>query len=140
MQMRTALELYSQDHNGNYPTNLDSSGTETTAYVGTSANCSGFTGSAVVANGLAPSYISKIPEDPKPSGANCYMYASDGVDYKFLIFETVEFNTQTPRQHPYADPRLSSGCAATPSGTRIRTKSLSVYTTNVAASKVDTCW
>jgi prepilin-type N-terminal cleavage/methylation domain-containing protein len=122
VQMRTALELYAQDHGGQYPLNIDD-GAESTA-LGTSIGCSGYSTGDTVANGLVPTYISKIPEDPKPSGANCYVYMSSGVDYKFLILQTVESIGGTPPKtinHSLKDSKTTN---------TIRDKSLSVYTRN----------
>ncbi len=121
VQMRTALEIYAQDHGGQYPMSLDSTGAVSTAFIGTTATCSDFSNLAVPANGLVPTYISKIPSDPKPIGsANCYLYAGNGTDYKFMVFETVEAipnnTTVNTSSHPFHDRNVSG-----------RLKSLSVY-------------
>lgn len=40
---------------------------------------------------LAPTYISSLPLDPKPNGTSgCYLYYSNGTDYKILAHTTME--------------------------------------------------
>lgn len=87
VQMRTALELYANAHNGSYPAS-------------TSWDCQDCTGSYgdstfFINNFVTPGYISQWPNDPTPLGSRGstnygYLYYSDGVDYKLLIFSTVE--------------------------------------------------
>jgi general secretion pathway protein G len=140
LQVRTALELYAQDHGGLYPLNRNSSGIETGVSIGTTPGCSGYTGAAVPMAGLVPDYLPQLPQDPKPIGSsNCYVYMSSEVDYKFMVFQTMEFDTP-PSNLPLGDPHLTAGCATPPSGTKDRTSTISVYSTYDPESKVDTCW
>ena len=39
---------------------------------------------------LAPAYISSIPQEPQPTSQQCFLYRSDGTDYKFLTHQTME--------------------------------------------------
>lgn len=40
---------------------------------------------------LAPTYVPELPRDPAPRGEyGCYLYRSDGLDYKILIHRTIE--------------------------------------------------
>lgn len=117
--------MYAGDHGGMYPLNKNSSGSVTGAFIGTTPGCHGYTGLAESMSGLVPTYIKEIPKDPKPIGTTmCYMYGSSGINYKFMVLETAEFNTQSPKKHTLADPHLGT------SGTIDRFYSLSIYTTN----------
>jgi general secretion pathway protein G len=95
-QIRTALELYYNDNNGTYPTTGN-------AYWG---NCSGFFSKGVSGPGgyipnLAPTYIPVLPLDPNPISSNtCYVYNSDGANYNFLIYKTVEGTVPASLQRP----------------------------------------
>jgi type II secretion system protein G len=93
-QMETALNAYFLD-NGSYP---DSAGN----WRGTTPGCFGGNGATYLAPLVTGNYISRIPEDPNPnvSSGNCYVYRSNGSEYMFLAFRTVEsFNPNGPPQH-----------------------------------------
>ena len=60
--------------------------------------------------GLAPDFIEELPRDPRSSqsyhpcnngGATCYLYRSDGIDYKLLAHCSPE---SYPTDHPFYDP------------------------------------
>lgn len=89
MQVRTALELF-YDTNGRYPIQ--------STWRGTTPGCYG-TGSDpnTAIPGLVPTYIPVMPQDPKwiPS-SYCYLYMSDGTNYKFMVFGTVESGNLAP--------------------------------------------
>jgi len=110
-EVRKALELYYLDH-GAYPV--------VSGWKGTTEGC--YTGPADSNDaipGLAPEYIPTIPEDPKPAASNyCYLYTSNGTDYKFMSHATLETKTLAPGE-PGA--RFGSGCG-TPQ------KTFAVYT------------
>jgi len=98
-QIRTALAMYYNDYNGKYPTTGG-------AWYG---NCSFFGSYGVSGPGgyipnLAPTYISVLPLDPKPTADTCYLYRSNGVDYDFLIYGTVEGTVPTSLQRPGVPP------------------------------------
>ncbi|MEX0933789.1 MAG: hypothetical protein WD003_00820 [Candidatus Paceibacterota bacterium] len=67
---------------------------------------------------IAPRYLPELPIDPAPiKDYGCYLYRSDGVDYKLLVHHTIEsLNTcpqntpapAIPKDHPYYDPVRSS--------------------------------
>jgi general secretion pathway protein G len=91
--IQTALELY-YDTNGQYPTTSS----------GWWGNCSsygshGTTGSTGWVPNLAPTYMSILPLDPRSADGNvnsCYLYRSDGADYKLLAHLSVETGTCPP--------------------------------------------
>lgn len=80
--IRTALELYYDDHSG-YPN---------TGGVFKSECLFSDSFSADVIPNLAPTYIERIPSDPymkKDDNDNCYIYYSpDGIDYAFIDMGT----------------------------------------------------
>jgi type II secretion system protein G len=85
-EIRTALEVY-RNENGSYPSTSN-------AWRG---SCAGFgpypnTGAGAWIPGLAPKYMSVLPSDPRPTadGNGCYVYRSDGVNYKVMAQATVE--------------------------------------------------
>lgn len=89
-QIRNALELYRNDF-GTYP---NPGG-------GWRGVCSGFgsfgtTGSGGYIPNLAPTYIPELPVDPRPVGTTgCYLYLSNGTDFSFLVYLTVEASPST---------------------------------------------
>ena len=92
-QVRTALEMY-YSNNGAYPV--------AAAWYGGTGNCWGKVTDDWVP-GLSPTYISKLPLDPKPT--NCgsvYLYASDGTNYKVIAH--VPEDCQNPTYKNLKDP------------------------------------
>ena len=71
-------------------------------------NCSSFgsrplTGPTGYVPNLAPTYISVLPVDPSATGGSqCYLYRSNGTDFKILIHGTYE--TCTAGSCPLQDP------------------------------------
>ncbi len=99
-EVQKALELYYADH-GSYPTTGGAWwGTEPQGGVA----CYGNRGAGAIP-GLVPAYISSIPRDPNPSVGHCYLYRSDGKDYKFIAHQTME--ACTAGQCPLQDPKRS---------------------------------
>ena len=104
-QLQTALEFYYDDNNS-YPS---------TGGVW-HGNCSsygsyGTTGSSGWIPNLAPSYISVLPVDPRPVGTNgCYLYRSDGTNYKILAYLTTESVCPVPSTNSFYDPVRSTQC------------------------------
>jgi prepilin-type N-terminal cleavage/methylation domain-containing protein len=83
-QVQTALELYWGDHSG-YPS------TGGNWY----GNCSNFgsygtTGATGYIPNLAPQDIPVLPLDPQQTSNACYVYRSNGTDYMFMVYQTVE--------------------------------------------------
>ncbi len=85
-QVQNAIELYYSTY-GVYPT----------TGAGWRGNCLGYGGFGITgSNGwvpdVAPTYISVLPLDPKPANGvhGCYLYSSNGTDYKILAEQTVE--------------------------------------------------
>ncbi len=106
-QVQLALEMYF-DSNNNYPV--------THAWWG---NCSSFgshptSGSNGWVPNLAPTYIPVLPLDPRYNGSGgCYLYYSNGLDYKLLAHHTMEIVgcPPTPINDPMYDPlRSPSQC------------------------------
>lgn len=104
-QIRAALEMY-RSSNNTYPST-------SSAWWGA---CSGYgskpdTGATGYVPNLAPQYIPKLPHDPKEGisnggcggggGASCYLYKSDGTDFKLLAHCTVEVAASS--SDPYYD-------------------------------------
>lgn len=82
-QIRSALELFATANNTRYP---DTGGSWR-------SQCStwGSYASSQVAPGLVPTHMQNFPSDPQMNAsANtcCYLYRSDGTDYKLLIANT----------------------------------------------------
>lgn len=104
--MQKALELYYND-NGVYPiTDLPNPTWRGACAVYGSYPTSGPTG---YIPDLAPRYIGVLPLDPRPiTNPNlCYLYRSDGQQYKILAHGTTE--TQVPPSDPFYDiPRSGS--------------------------------
>jgi prepilin-type N-terminal cleavage/methylation domain-containing protein len=91
-QIERAIEMYYNDF-GNYPV--------VGGWQGTSSGCYGGAGIP----GIVPTYISSMPMDPLPSTASsgiCYLYYSNGVDYKILIHGALE--ACSPGSCPLQDP------------------------------------
>ena len=105
-QIQTALELYYND-NGSYP-NPSPSGnwrSECSAW-------GGYTSDQVI-TGLVPTYLQKFPSDPSMDKANstsCYLYATNGADYKLLDHNIVEYSSaEYLAQSGFVDPARDSG-------------------------------
>lgn len=114
-QMTKALMLYWED-NGVYPTTAG-------AWWGTcsSYGSHGTSGASGWIPNIAPAYVAVLPTDPNPIGASyCYLYRSDGTNYKILAYETVESTRPVPVSDAMRDP---AG----------RVNSFAVYTTGASA-------
>ncbi|GAC1413966.1 MAG: hypothetical protein NVSMB66_6800 [Candidatus Doudnabacteria bacterium] len=104
-QIQTALELYYND-NGGYPN----------AGWGWRSQCSGYGGytSANVIPGLVPQYMSNFPSDPTmniSTTTSCYLYLSNGLDYKLLDHNiTADFSPTDYFKYPqFVDPTRDGG-------------------------------
>lgn len=101
-QIALALELY-YDTNRAYPI---------TSPFGWRSECAAWGGYAAndVVPGLVPNYMPSFPSDPAMSASgnlNCYLYISDGTDYKLLDYNIGDAN---PGAHPtLADPMRNIG-------------------------------
>lgn len=101
-QLVTALALYYDANSGAYP----STGESGNWY----GNCATFgshgtTGATGWIPNLAPAYLLALPLDPKPIPPTwCYLYTSNGIDYKILAYETVESLSSVPATDAMSDP------------------------------------
>lgn len=109
-QVAKALEMYyDAQPTGGYPSTA----------AGWWGNCSGYGSHGVSgANGwvpnLAPTYISALPLDPKPIGSDyCYLYKSNGTDYKLLAHQTTESVCPVPASDPMYDAARAGQCTFT---------------------------
>jgi len=109
VQVRTALELYANDHNGLYPNSVGNTWQGVGVYNGC-PSCT-YTGSSGYIPNLAPTYISVFPQDPLASSP-FYIYNSNGVDYMFLSYVSVEncTNGVGTAGDPMTRPILSTEC------------------------------
>lgn len=110
-QVSTALEVY-YDTNNSYPS------TSSTWW----GNCPTYGSHGISgANGwvpnLAPAYIPALPLDPKYNGAGgCYLYRSDGINYKLLAYTTTESVCPVPVSDPMYDGRVCTFQISSPGG------------------------
>jgi prepilin-type N-terminal cleavage/methylation domain-containing protein len=90
-QVQTALELYATNNGGRYPSTGGAWRAGSSACNATYGSGDPGYGATGYISGLVPAYISELPEDPKGVSANrCYLYFSNGTDYQFLAWFTVE--------------------------------------------------
>ncbi|MEO8065695.1 MAG: type II secretion system protein [Candidatus Doudnabacteria bacterium] len=102
-QASSALAVY-YDANNAYPT---TSGSWWGNCIGYGAH--GTTGASGWIPNLAPTYIGQLPGDAiPPNTGKCYLYQSNGTDYKILAYLTVE-NCPVPTTDPLYDP-ARPGC------------------------------
>ncbi len=108
--MRAALNLYVTT-NGSFPSTGG-------GWWGTCPSYGGHdrSGSNGYIPNLAPTYMTQLPNDPKfgdtggdvGEGYRCYLYNSDGVNYKLLAHFTVESQSPPiPSTDPFYDPSRS---------------------------------
>ncbi len=115
-QIRSALEMYRAD-NGVYPT----TGGSWWGDCGDLGGSHGVTGPTAYVPNLAPTYIEKLPKDPR-SGQNyynggsyyncgswraCYLYSSNGADYKLLA----HCSPEAPGAYSTTDPFYDNRCS-----------------------------
>lgn len=101
-QIRLGLEVYKQVY-GEYPVQND--------WRGTTPGCSG-TGDdpSTSIPGLTPNIMTSLPRDPRPiDDDGCYIYRSDGTDYKVVANGTVEGDPLEPGDE---NARYPVGCGA----------------------------
>lgn len=81
-QVQIGLQLYYVTNNGTYPSTGG-------AWLGGSPGC--YTGVLAWIPGLVPTHMPVLPLDPKPiSNYGCYLYNSNGVDFKLIAHHTME--------------------------------------------------
>lgn len=101
MTLRTALELYASNNNG-YPNPGWAWRSQCVAW-------GGYAGSNVIP-GLVPTYISSMPVDPSmvaSANTNCFLYLSNGTDYKLLDYNIIAANPASNKS--FVDPSRNVG-------------------------------
>ena len=127
--IQTALELYNSA-NKNYPTTSAAWRSECTLW--------GSYAAIDVIPGLVPTYMPSFPADPSMDKANstsCYIYASDGVDYKLVDRSISEF-TQADylSQRNLIDPNRDGG----PDPCKVDVTTITAW--SVWSSATSACW
>jgi type II secretion system protein G len=126
-QIRKALELYYNNNNA-YPNSYTGNPS------GWRSQCPGWGTYAQdqVIPGLVPTIISRLPADPAMgvgnANYNCYLYKSDGTDYKFMIFNLEDMTTAEINATQFSEPWYHSQNLP-PCSANNTTKSMSIYTT-----------
>ena len=115
-QISKALEFYFNDKNA-YPLTCPSGAATCAASVlEWWGNCSsygshGTSGSNGWVPNLAPQYIPVLPLDPRANGTfGCYLYKSNGTDYKILAYKTTESVCPVPGSDSLYDPQRGGQC------------------------------
>jgi prepilin-type N-terminal cleavage/methylation domain-containing protein len=110
--LQNAIELY-KNRNGVYPPQCTASGGGGwSGQMGTNFECTDGNGGQYIV-GLAPEYISVLPTDPRPDGANSgYVYRTNGTSYKLMAMNTVEAETVTWR-HEFSSCDIDPNNTAT---------------------------
>ncbi|MFA6408315.1 MAG: type II secretion system protein [Candidatus Paceibacterota bacterium] len=101
--IQMALEMYRTSNTG-YPVTT-----------GWSSRCAAWPdkGAGNVIPGLVPGYLPKMPDDPQMDSSGnlcCYLYYSDGIDYKLLDYNCPTLNYNSVRS--LIDPTRDSGTDA----------------------------
>ncbi len=129
-QVQKALELY-YDANNAYP--LSNPGDNPSG--NWRSQCNAWFNTTNVIPGVTPTYMSKVPADPSmvvASSQNCYMYLSDGVNYKFMAYSLTDMTAAEVLATSYADPNRNgvngAGCT-----TNYGSVSLAIWSTPYAA-------
>ena len=124
--IQTALEIY-HTTNGSYPAPGWGWRSECNAWGGYANNN--------VIPGLTPNYIASFPTDPemnKTGNTCCYLYLSNGVDYKLLDHNCPSLNYNSIKS--FIDPTRDGGSnACTVDGTNI-------WSWAISSSNVSACW
>ena len=103
-QLQTALELYYNDNNA-YPSSIGGSG----SWDGLYSNWGDDTANWIA--GLAPTYIAALPRSPNnsTSGADNYIYNSNGQNYKLLWHSPEDCDGIKMRIPSVLDPKRDGG-------------------------------
>jgi general secretion pathway protein G len=99
-----ALQRYAFE-TGSYPSSGGAWRSECNAWGGLAPND--------VISGLVPTYLVKFPTDPKMdkvANTSCYLYKSDGTDYKILDYVVAEYSAADYAKYPDdTDPYRDGG-------------------------------
>ncbi len=126
-QIQTALELYYNDNN-QYP-----------ATVGWRSQCAGWGSLAsnqvvwdvTLSKGLVPTYLGVFPPDPSmvaASNQNCYLYESDGTDYKLMDYVLIDMTLADINAYAgFKDPARNDNANTAPCNSPDSNNSLAIY-------------
>lgn len=124
-----ALELY-YGVNKSYPTTSGNFRSEC-------SNWGSYAPSDVIP-GLTPTYMAAFPADPsmnKSASSSCYLYRSDGVDYKVIDYLISEFTSADYQsQRNFIDPAKDGGS----DGCKVDGTNISAWA--VYSSPISACW
>lgn len=115
--IQTALELY-RSTNGVYPSNVTATSCNTNTVLNWNSECSGWLQKSAdqVIPCLVPTYMPVFPSDPsmdKANNNNCYLYMSDGLDYKLLDYRVADMTSaEIQNQKNLVDPARDNGSSA----------------------------
>lgn len=101
--VKTALEVYADEHGGKYPI---------TSPWQWSTQCAGWSGPGGddLKPALSPQYLSVMPTDPGMKASvnqDCYLYISNGTDYKFMDYKFTS-DVQVNEHPTFIDPKRNS--------------------------------
>lgn len=125
-QLETALSLFALDHGGKYPA---TSGWYAGTIVCNNTYGSGhsYSGPTGYIPNLAPTYISVLPEVANLGTNKCFLYRSNGTDYKLMIWQAIA--------NYDASYSLVDRTGGSPPCTSARSKTYGVY-----SSFASQCW
>ena len=101
-EVQKALELYSSSNGGVYPSTSNAWYSQCTI-----SGVSTQPASNVIPNLISSGAISSVPADPEmkaSSGTCCYLYKSNGTDYKFMVYNCPTANYSNPVLASLVDP------------------------------------
>ena len=128
--IQLALGLYKDDY-GQYPSTGSAWKSGTTVCHATYGAGNSYSGATGYIPNLAPVYMGVLPESPNVSSNKCFLYRSNGTDYKLLVWNAIEnYNASSP----LADPGYTVNPSPPPSCTNARNYTYAIYTSGAL------CW
>jgi general secretion pathway protein G len=134
--IQKALELYHTEY-GRYPSTAGAWRSQCTTWGGYAQGLVVYDPATLT--GIVPSFMSAMPADPNmnaTSNSHCYMYMSNGSDFKIIDFNITSANVGS--QPVFVDPRRNLG-AAWDISTDCSGKTAS-YSWGVWSSANSRCW
>jgi ribose 5-phosphate isomerase B len=128
--IQLALGLYKDDYD-QYPSTAGAWKSGTTVCNATYGAGNSYSGATGYIPNLAPVYMGVLPESPNVSNNKCFLYRSNGTDYKLLVWNAIEnYNASSL----LADPGLAVNPTPPPSCTGARNNTYAIYTSGAL------CW